>query len=63
MRPVTLGRKNWLVADSLRARERAVAAIRLTQLVKLNGRNPRADHKDVMTRMSTHKVSRIGGIA
>ena len=60
MRPVALGRKNWLFAGSLRAGQRAAAIMSLIQSAKLNGHDPHAYLKDVMTRLPTHKDSRIG---
>ena len=60
MRPVALGRKNWLFAGSLRAGQRAAAVMSLIQSAKLNGHDPHAYLKDVMTRLPTHKASRIG---
>ena len=59
MRPVALGRKNWLFAGSLRAGQRAAAVMSLIQSAKLNGHDPHAYLKDVMTRLPTHKASRI----
>lgn len=62
--PVFVGeaieRKNWLFAGSLRAGQRAAAVMSLIQSVKLNGHEPQAYLKDVMTRLPTHKASRIG---
>jgi hypothetical protein len=59
MRPVALGRKNWLFAGSPRARQRAGAVLSMIQSAKLNGHDPHAYLKDVMTRLPTHKASRI----
>lgn len=59
IRPVALGRKNWLFAGSLRAGQRAAAVMSLIQSAKLNGHDPHAYLKDVMTRLPTHKASRI----
>jgi len=58
MRPVALGRKNWLFAGSLRAGQRAATVMSLIQSARLN--DPHAYLKDVMTRLPTHKTSRIG---
>lgn len=59
IRPVALGRRNWLFAGSLRAGRRAAAAMSLIQSAKLNGHDPHAYLKDVLTRLPTHKASRI----
>lgn len=42
MRPIALGRKNWLFAGSLRAGKRAAAIMSLIQSAKLNGHDPYA---------------------
>ena len=59
IRPVALGRKNWLFAGSLRAGKRAAAVMSLIQSAKLNGHDPHAYLKDVLTRLPTHPNSRI----
>jgi transposase len=59
IRPVALGRRNWLFAGSLRAGRRAAAVMSLIQSAKLNGHDPHAYLKDVLTRLPTHKASRI----
>ena len=59
MRPVALGRKNWLFAGSLRAGERAAAVMSLIQSAKLNGHDPHAYLKDVMDKLPTWPNSRI----
>jgi hypothetical protein len=55
MRPIALGRKNWLFAGSLRAGQRAS----LIQSAKLNGHDPHAYLKDVMEKLPTWPNSRI----
>ena len=59
IRPIALGRSNWLFAGSLRAGQRAAAIMSLIQSAKLNGRDPYAYLKDVFTRLPTHSASRI----
>ena len=59
IRPVALGRKNWLFAGSLRAGERAAAVMSLIQSAKLNGHDPHAYLKDVMDKLPTWPNSRI----
>lgn len=53
------GRKAWLFAGSLRAGERAAAVMTLIQTAKLNGHDPYAYLKDILTRLPTHPNSRI----
>jgi transposase len=59
IRPIALGRSNWLFAGSLRAGKRAAAIMSLIQSAKLNGHDPYAYLKDVLTRLPTHPASRI----
>jgi hypothetical protein len=59
IRPIALGRSNWLFAGSLRAGKRAAAIMSLVQSAKLNGHEPFAYLKDVLTRLPTHPASRI----
>jgi len=59
IRPVALGRSNWLFAGSLRAGRRAAAIMSLTQSAKLNGHDPYAYLKDVLTRLPTQKTADI----
>ena len=59
MRPIALGRKNWLFAGSHRAGQRAAAVMRLIQSTKLNGHEPHAYLKDVMDKLPTLPNSRI----
>ena len=59
IRPIAIGRNNWLFAGSLRAGQRAVAVMSLIQSAKLNGHCPYTYLKDVLARLPTHKNSRI----
>ena len=59
IRPIALGRKNWLFAGSLRAGKRAAAVMSLVQSAKLNGHDPYCYLKDVLTRLPTQPNSRI----
>ena len=59
IRPIALGRKNWLFAGSLRAGKRAPAIMSLIQSAKLNGHEPLAYLKDALTRLPTQTASRI----
>ncbi len=60
IRPIALGRKNWLFAGSLRSGKRAAAIMSLIQSAKLNGHDPHAYLKDVLTRLPSQPNSRIG---
>ncbi len=59
IRPVALGRSNWLFASSLRAGQRAASVISLIQSARMNGHAPSAYLKDLLTRLPTHKAGRI----
>jgi transposase len=59
MRPWALGRKNWLFIGSELAGERAAVVMSLLQSAKLNGHDPFAYLKDVLTRLPTQLNSRI----
>ncbi|AOV05341.1 IS66 family transposase [Delftia tsuruhatensis] len=60
IRPIALGRSNWLFAGSLRAGQRAAAVMSLIQSAKLNGLDPHAYLKDVLQRLPTHKARLAG---
>jgi transposase len=59
IRPIAIGRNNWLFAGSLHASQRAAAVMSLIQSARMNGHDPYAYLKDVLTRLPTHKASRI----
>ena len=59
IRPIAIGRKNWLFAGSLRAGQRAAAVMSLIQSAKLNGHDPYAYLKDVLMRLPTQLNSDI----
>ncbi len=59
IRPIALGRSNWLFAGSLRAGQRAAAVMSLIQSARMNGHDPYAYLRDVLTRLPTHKASHI----
>ncbi len=59
IRPIALGRSNWLFAGSLRGGQRAAAVMSLVQSAKLNGHDPHAYLQDVLARLPTQPASRI----
>ncbi|WP_288099659.1 transposase [Pseudomonas sp.] len=59
IRPWALGRKNWLFVGSLRSGKRAAAIMSLIQSARLNGHDPYAYLKDVLTRLPTQRASEI----
>ena len=59
IQPVAVGRSNWLFAGSLHAGQRAAAIMSLIQSARLNGHDPYAYLKEVLTRLPTQKNSEI----
>ena len=55
MRPLAVGRKNWLFVGSQQAGERAAVVLSLIESAKLNGHDPWAYLKDVFERLPTLK--------
>ena len=60
IRPIAIGRKNWLFAGSLLAGQRAAVIMSLIQSAKLNGHDPFLYLKDILSRLPTQPNSRIG---
>jgi hypothetical protein len=60
IRPIALGRKNWLLAGSDKGGERAAAVLSLIETAKLNGIDPETHLRDVLTRIADHPINRIG---
>ena len=59
IRPIPIGKSNWLFTGSLRAGKRTTALMSLIQSAKMNGHDPYAYMKDVLTRLPTQKNNRI----
>ena len=62
IRPVALGRNNWLSAGSPRAGRRAAVVMSLTQSARLNGHDPYAYLRDVLERlplMTEHRLDQL----
>lgn len=60
IRPIAIGRNNWLFAGSLRAGQRAAAVMSLVHSARLNGHDPYAYLRDILERLPTQPNSRIG---
>lgn len=60
IRPVALGRKNWLFVGSESASRRAAAIMSLLATAKANGHEPHAWLLDVLTRLPTTLNRNIG---
>lgn len=59
IRPIALGRKNWLFAGSDKGGERAAAILSLVETVRMNGLDPEAYLCDVLTRIADQWINRI----
>jgi transposase len=59
IRPIAIGRNNWLFAGSLRAGKRAAAVMSLMHSARLNGHDPYAYLKAVLERLPTQPSSRV----
>ena len=59
MKPVAIGRKNWMFAGSQRGGKSMAVAFSLIQTAKLNNVDPQAWLTDVLGRIADHKVTRI----
>lgn len=59
IRPVTLGRKNWLFAGSHAGGDRAAVFYTLIRSAKLNGLEPEAWLRHVLTRIGEHPINRL----
>jgi hypothetical protein len=59
IKPWQLGRKNWLFAGSELAGQRAAVVMSLVQSAKLNGHDPWAYLRDVLSRLPTQLNSRV----
>jgi transposase len=62
IRPLALGRKNWLFAGSDSGGERAAAMYTLIETAKLNGLDPEAYLRDMLGRIAEHPISRIADL-
>lgn len=59
IRPITIGRKNWLFAGSDLAAERAAVIYSLMATCKLNNVEPLAYFTDVLERIADHPINRL----
>jgi transposase len=59
IRPIAIGRNNWLFAGSLRAGKRAAAIMSLVHSARLNGLEPYAYLRGILERLPTQPASRI----
>jgi transposase len=62
VRPVALGRKNWLFAGSDAGGERAAIFYTLIRTAKMNGLEPEAYLRDILTRIGEHPINAIDAL-
>ncbi len=62
IRPLALGRKNWVFAGSDAGGKRAAAIYSLIETAKLNGLDPEAYLRHVLDRIADHPGKRIAGV-
>jgi transposase len=62
IRPLALGRKNWLFAGSDAGGERAAIFYTLIRTAKLNGIEPEAYLREVLSHIGEHPINAIGAL-
>ena len=59
MRPIGVGRRNWLFAGSDTGGETLARAMTIIETAKMNGLDPQAYLADVLDRIHDHKINRL----
>ena len=59
MRPIGVGRRNWLFAGSDTGGETLARAMTVIETAKMNGLDPQAYLADVLDRIHDHKINRL----
>lgn len=59
MRPIGVGRRNWLFAGSDTGGETLARAMTVIETAKMNGLDPQAYLTDILDRIHDHKINRI----
>jgi len=59
MRPIGVGRRNWLFAGSDTGGETLARAMTILETAKMNGLDPQAYLADVLDRIHDHKINRL----
>ncbi len=62
VRPISLGRKNWLFAGSDAGGERAAIFYTLIRTAKMNGLEPEAYLRDILARIGEHPINAIDAL-
>jgi len=59
LRPIGIGRKNWLFAGADTGAETLARAMTVIETAKMNGLDPQAYLADILTRIHDHKINRL----
>jgi transposase len=59
LRPIGIGRKNWLFAGADTGAETLARAMTIIETAKMNGLDPQAYIADVLARIHDHKINRL----
>ena len=59
MRPIGVGRRNWLFAGSNTGGETLARAMTIIETAKMNGLDPQAYLADILDRIHDHKINRL----
>lgn len=59
LRPICIGKKNWLFAGSEAGAETLARAMTIIETAKMNGLEPQAYLTDLLSRIHDHKINRI----
>ncbi|SNT16650.1 transposase domain-containing protein, partial [Antarctobacter heliothermus] len=59
LRPIGIGRKNWLFAGADTGAETLARAMTIIETAKLNGLDPQAYLADILNRIHDHMINRL----
>jgi transposase len=59
LRPIGVGRRNWLFAGADTGAETLARAMTIIETAKMNGLDPQAYLADVLDRIHDHKINRL----
>lgn len=60
LRPIGVGRRNWLFAGADTGAETLARAMTIIETAKMNGLDPQAYLADILDRIHDHKINRLG---